>query len=82
VFATVSHFHPNLVLAGKARANKTGAAHTSLYYKHITVMDDDSSIINKFGASLTDDAIIIYNRNMFTVQATGLNSQPSPQILD
>ncbi len=30
-------------------------------------------IVNKFGASLTDDArVVIYDRHMFIVQATGL----------
>ncbi len=44
-----------------------------LYYKHITTVDDDSSIINKLEASLTDDVrVIIYDRHMFIVQATGL----------
>jgi hypothetical protein len=42
-----------------------------LYYKQITIVNDNSSIINKFEASLTDDArVIIYDRHMFIVQAT------------
>ncbi len=37
-----------------------------LYYNHITIINYDSSIVNKFGASLTDDArVIIYDRLMF-----------------
>jgi hypothetical protein len=37
----------------------------------MTIVNDDSSIINKLGASLTDDArVIIYARHMFIVQAT------------
>ncbi len=44
-----------------------------LYFKHIMIVNYDSSIVNKFGASLTDDAtVIFYNRHMFIVQATGL----------
>ncbi len=36
------------------------------------IVNDDSGIVKKFEASLTDDArVIIYNRNMFIVQATG-----------
>ncbi len=36
------------------------------------IVNDDSSDINKFGASVTDDAwVVIYNCNMFIVQATG-----------
>ncbi len=30
------------------------------------IVNDDSSIVNKFGASLTDDArVVIYDRHMF-----------------
>jgi hypothetical protein len=44
-----------------------------LYYKHITVVNYDSSVVNKFGASLTDNAgVVIYDRHMFIVQATVL----------
>jgi hypothetical protein len=35
------------------------------------IVNYDSSIVNKFGASLTDNArVVIYNRHMFIVQAT------------
>ncbi len=35
-------------------------------------INDDSRVINKLEASLTDDAsVIIYDRHMFIVQATG-----------
>jgi hypothetical protein len=45
-----------------------------LYYKHITIVNYDSSVVNKFGASLTDDArVVIYDCHMFIVQATGAN---------
>jgi hypothetical protein len=38
----------------------------------MTIVNDDFSVINKLGASLTDDAgVIIYDRDMFIVQATG-----------
>jgi hypothetical protein len=41
-----------------------------LYYKHMTIINDESSIVNKLGASLTDDArVIIYDCHMFIVQA-------------
>jgi hypothetical protein len=41
--------------------------------KHITSVNDDSSVVNKFEASLTGEArVVIYNRHMFKVQATGL----------
>jgi hypothetical protein len=43
-----------------------------LYYKHLTIVNDDSSIVNKLWASLTDNArIIIYDCHMFIVQAIG-----------
>ncbi len=42
-----------------------------LYYKHVMIANDDSSIVNKFGASLTDDAkVIIYNHCVY-VKGTG-----------
>jgi hypothetical protein len=38
------------------------------------IVNYDSSIINKFGASLTDEVrVIIYDHHMFIVQATGVN---------
>jgi hypothetical protein len=42
-----------------------------LYYKPITIINDESRVINKLEASLTDDArVIIYDHQMFIVQAT------------
>jgi hypothetical protein len=38
----------------------------------MTIVNDDSKVINKLETSLTDEAIvIIYDRRMFMVQATG-----------
>ncbi len=46
---------------------------SGLYYKLMTIINDDSRVINKLEASLTDDArVIIYDRHMFIVQATYL----------
>jgi hypothetical protein len=43
-----------------------------LYYEPTTIVNDDSRVINKLEASLTDDArVIIYDHYMFIVQATG-----------
>ena len=43
-----------------------------LYYKLMTIVNDDSKVINKLEASLTDDArVVIYDHHMFRVQATG-----------
>ncbi len=37
----------------------------------MTIVNDDSRVINKLEASLTDDArVVIYDRHMFIVQAT------------
>ncbi len=45
-----------------------------LYYKQFMIVNDNSSIINKFGASITDDTrVIIYDCHMFIVQATGVD---------
>ncbi len=52
------------------------------YYKHSMIVNDDSNIINKFKASLTDDArVIIYNCDMFIVQATGWKGLPETNTL-
>ncbi len=42
----------------------------------MTIVNDDSRVVNKLEASLTDDArVIIYDRHMFIAQATGLTPQ-------
>ncbi len=39
---------------------------SGLYYKHIMIVYDNSSIVNKFEASLTDEAwVIIYDHHMY-----------------
>ncbi len=44
---------------------------SGLYYKPVTIVNDNSRVVNKLEASLTDDArVVIYNRHMFIVQAT------------
>ncbi len=43
-----------------------------LYYKPLTIVNDEARIINKLDASLTDDiTVVIYDRHMFIVQAPG-----------
>ncbi len=38
----------------------------------MTIVNDDSRVINKLEASLTDDTrVLIYDHHMFIVQATG-----------
>ncbi len=45
-----------------------------LYYKHVTIVNYASSGVNKLRASLNHHArVIIYDRHMFIVQATGPN---------
>ncbi len=45
----------------------------ALYYKPITIINDNSSVVNKLETSLIDDArVIIYDRHLFIVQATAL----------
>jgi hypothetical protein len=42
-----------------------------LYYKHITIVNDNSSIINKGRLSFTDNTrVIIYYHNIFILKAT------------
>jgi hypothetical protein len=42
-----------------------------LYYQHITIIYENSSVVNKFEVSLTDDArVVFYDHHMFIVQAT------------
>jgi len=44
---------------------------SGLYYKHITIVNYDSSIVHKFEASLTDNArVFIYDHQMFIVHVT------------
>jgi hypothetical protein len=55
-----------------------GLLYSGLYYKHLTIMNDDSSIVNKGSFKLIDDArVIIYDRNRFIIQATGVSCRMS-----
>ncbi len=39
----------------------------------MTIVNDNSRVVNKLEASLTDDPrVVIYDRHMFIVQATGV----------
>jgi hypothetical protein len=47
-----------------------------LYFKPMTIVNDDSWVINKLEASLTDDTrVVIYDRHMFIVQDAELQPQ-------
>ncbi len=50
---------------------------SDLYYKHIVIVNDDSNIITVTRVLLTDDnRVIIYDCNMFIIQATGRSTGP------
>jgi hypothetical protein len=43
-----------------------------LYYKPMMIVNENSRVINKLEAPLTDDArVVIYDHHMFIVQTTG-----------
>ncbi len=45
---------------------------SGLYYKPMMIVNDDSRVVTKLETSLTDEAeVVIYDRQMFIVQATG-----------
>ena len=42
-----------------------------LYYKHMMIVNDAFSVVSKWSSKLIDDArVVIYDRNMFIIQAT------------
>ncbi len=44
---------------------------SGLYYKHVTIVNDDSSIISKWSFKLSDDPrVVIYDCHTFIIQAT------------
>jgi hypothetical protein len=46
---------------------------SGVYCKPMMIVNDDSRVINKLEASLTDDArVVIYDHHMFIVQATDM----------
>jgi len=43
-----------------------------LYYKHVTIVNDNSSVISKRSFKLIDDPKVVnYNHQRFIIQATG-----------
>ncbi len=65
---------PSHILIWSDRIFDTDETNTSgLYYKPITIVNDDSSVINKLETSLTDYArVAIYDCHLFIVQASEL----------
>jgi hypothetical protein len=58
----------------EARSQKPETS--GLYYKHMTIVNYASSVVNKLEALLTDDARdILYDCHVFIVQATETSNQ-------
>jgi hypothetical protein len=54
------------------KSNLYFTSSSGLYYKHVTIVIDNSSIISKWSFKLIDDpSIVIYDRHRFIIQATG-----------
>jgi hypothetical protein len=52
------------------------------YYKHVTIVNDDPSIANKWSFKLIYDArVIIYDRNRFKIQAAYVNHKPNFNLM-
>jgi hypothetical protein len=52
-----------------------------LYYEHMTIINDDSSVVIKWSSKLIDAAWgIIYDRHMLIIQATELGSSNDGEI--
>jgi len=45
---------------------------SGLYYQHVTIINDDSSVGNKWSFKLIDDTrVVMYDHHKFIIQATG-----------
>ncbi len=52
--------------------SKSQISTRGLYYKHVMIVNDDSSIVSKWSFKLIDGArVMIYDCNMFIIQTTG-----------
>jgi hypothetical protein len=48
-----------------------------LDYKHVTIVNDDSNVVNKQSFKLIEEArVVIYDRNRFIIRATELSFKP------
>ncbi len=53
---------------------------SGLYYKHVTIVNDESRVISNRSLKLIDDAWVVnYDHNMFIIQATGYSLLAYPQ---
>jgi hypothetical protein len=58
---------------------RKGQVSCGMFYKHMMIVIDHSSIFYKLGASLTDNArVIFYDYHMFIVQAIGVFASCCP----
>jgi hypothetical protein len=72
-----------VILLSYAEGIDAHSRYCDLYYKPMTIVNDDSRVINKLEASLTDDTkVIIYDHHMFIVQATDLRVNESKTHLE
>ena len=71
--ATLMLFQSSIISDMVSKCLAKIPATCGLYYKPMMIVNDDARVINKLEASLTDDAsrVVIYDRHMFIVQATG-----------
>ncbi len=48
----------------------------------MTIINDETRVVNKLEASFTDDArVVIYDRHMFIVQATGYTTNSNVFVI-
>ncbi len=53
--------------------NITNYKASGLYYKHVTIVKDNSSVVNKWSFKLIDNLrVVIYDRHKFIIQAIGV----------
>jgi hypothetical protein len=56
---------------------------SGLYYKHMTIVNYASSVVNKLKALLTDDAkVVIYDHHVFIVHATACRQDALLLLID
>jgi len=54
-------------------AHKIAIYPCGLYYKHLMIVNADSSVVNKWSIKLIDNpSVVTYNRHRFIIQATGV----------
>ncbi len=74
--------HPNTPSQSKKIYNEALSSTSGQYYKHMTIVDDDSSVIIKWSSKLIDAARgVIYDHHMFIVQATDGSTIPKYKLL-